>query len=36
VIKNLRRALAAFVVGGAGVLLAAGAYTEARHAPDQP
>lgn len=30
------RALSALALGAAGVLLAAGVYTETHHAPDQP
>jgi hypothetical protein len=34
--RSLTRALAGLAIGTAGILLAAGAYTEAHRAPDQP
>jgi hypothetical protein len=34
--SKLTRALAGIVLGAIGVVAAAGAYTEARRAPDQP
>ncbi len=33
---TVRRVLAGLAIGAVGALAAAGAYTEAHHAPDQP
>jgi hypothetical protein len=35
-VSRVNRAFAGFAIGTLGVLLAAGAYTEAHRAPDQP